>query len=426
MAAGEPVEQELRCRRADGVYFWFLNRNIPLRDDAGNIIRWYGVLTNIDALKKTEHALQMREHELLGILETIPSMLWSTSPTGEVTHISQRVLGYTGRSLEDFHNMGWKRIIHPDDVEDTAKAFCRAIETGESYSAMHRLRHRGVEYRWYHASGGPLRDSDGNIIQWYGLSIDIDERKRAEDYLRDTRIQLAKASRLATVAELSGSIAHELNQPLMSILANAQVARKWLNAGPPNVGEVKESIERIIRDSRAAGETMQHIRALFKQEAFDKKDVNIVDILREVIRVVQEDPKKRDIPVDYQFEESLPMVPIDKIQIQQVFINVIVNAIEAQEGQQISPRVVLRASTESDAMLIQVVDNGPGVDDPERIFDAFMTTKQNGMGIGLAVSRTIVEAHGGRLWAENNIAGGATFSVALPLAHASATETQIL
>ena len=163
---------------------------------------------------------------------------------------------------------------------------------------------------------------------------------------------------------------------------------------------------------------MQHIRALFKQESFDKKDVNIPDIIREVVRIVQEDPKKRDAPIRCHFEESLPAVAVDQIQIQQVFINLIVNAIEALEGRQVEPLIVLRVVRDSNGMLIQVIDNGPGVHDPDRIFDAFMTTKEKGMGIGLAVSRSIVEAHGGRLWAENNQTRGATFSVALPLSHA--------
>jgi hypothetical protein len=418
LAAGESVEQELRCRRADGTYLWFLNRDFPLRDEEGNVIKWYGVLMNIDALKEAESALQMREHELLCIIDTIPSMLWSTSPTGESTHLSQRFREYWGTSFEGIADRGWVNLIHPDDREDTTKAFFRAIETGDSFSAIQRLRRADGEYRWHHSMGEPLRDPDGKIIQWYGLSIDIDERKRAEDHLRDTRIKLAKASRLATVAELAGSIAHELNQPLMSILANAQAAKRWLNAVQPNTTEVNSSIERIIRDARAADETMQHIRALFKQESVDKINVKIPDILREVVRFVQEDPKKRDVPIECDFEESLSAIHVDKIQIQQVFINLIVNAIEALEGQQVVPRVVLRAATNSNGMLIQVIDNGPGVDDPDRIFDAFMTTKEKGMGIGLAVSRTIVEAHGGQLWAENNRTGGATFNVALPLSHA--------
>ena len=153
LAAGAPGEHEVRFRRTDGSYHWFLNRYLPLRDDGGNVIKWYATLTNIDALKQTEYALQTREQELVGIIETIPSMLWSTSPTGEVTHVSQRVLEYTGLSHEDFLNLGWKRIIHPDDFVDTAKSFFRAIQTGEPYCATHRLRRRDGEYRWHHASG---------------------------------------------------------------------------------------------------------------------------------------------------------------------------------------------------------------------------------------------------------------------------------
>jgi hypothetical protein len=421
LAAGMPIGHELRCRHVDGTYHWFLYRGLPLRDDGGNVVKWYGTLTNIDALKETESALQMREHELLGIIETIPSMLWSVSPTGETTHHSQRGLEYSGATLEELVNRGWENFIHPDDREETVKVFARALKSGESYSAIHRLRRADGEYRWHHSMAEPLRDPHGKIIQWYGLAIDIDERRRAEDHLRDTRIKLAKASRLATVAELAGSIAHELNQPLMAMLANAQAARRWLNAVPPNMTEANLSIERIIRDARSADAAMQHTRGLFKQESFDKKDVNIPDIIREVVRIVQEDPKRRDVPIECHFDESLPAVPVDQIQIQQVFINLIVNAIEALDGQQVDPLIVLRAATTSNGMLIQVIDNGPGVGDPERIFDSFMTTKKKGMGIGLAVSRSIVEVHGGRLWAENNKTGGATFNVALPLSPANPT-----
>ena len=420
-----PYEDAYRMLANDGKYHWYLVRGEPLHDDSENIINWFGIHSNIDALKETEHALQMREHELVGIIETIPSMLWSTWPSGEPNHLSQRILDFFGATFEEFVNRGWESFIHPDDREETAKAFFRAIETGEPYNLINRLRRVDGAYLWHQTRGEPLCDPAGKIVQWYGLSVDIDERKRTEDHLRDTSIKLAKASRLATVAELAGSIAHELNQPLMSILANAQAAKRWLNAAPPNVMEVNSSIERIIRDARAADETMQHIRALFKQESFDKKHVNIPDIIREVVRIVREDPKKRDVPIEYHFEESLPAVPVDQIQIQQVLINLIVNAIEALEGQQVAPLVVLRAVTDSNGMLIQVIDNGPGVDDPDRIFDAFMTTKEKGMGIGLAVSRSIVEAHGGRLWAEINKTGGATFNVALPLSHASPTAAYI-
>lgn len=419
--SGEPVDVELRCRRVDGIYHWFLNRSIALRDDDGKVLKWFGILFDINALKEAENALRAREHELLCIIDTIPSMLWSTWPNGEPRHLSQRLLEYFGVGFSELADRGWLRFIHPDDRAEAGKSFYRAMETGASYNITNRLRNAQGEYRWHQTRGEPLRDSDGQILQWYGLSIDIDEGKRAEDNLLDTRLKLAKASRLATVAELAGSIAHELNQPLMSILANAQAANRWLNVAPQKLVEANSSIERIVRDARAADETMQHIRALFKQESFYKENVSVPDIIRESIRIVQEDPKKRLVTIECHFDDYQSPIQVDKIQIQQVFINLFANAIEALEGRD-APLIVLRAATDSDRALIQVMDNGPGVIDPDRIFDAFMTTKANGMGIGLAVSRTIIEAHGGRLWAENNDRGGATFNVALPLIHPGIAE----
>jgi PAS domain S-box-containing protein len=417
LAAEAPVEHELRCRRADGTYHWFLYRSHPLRDDGGNVVKWYGTLTNIDVLKEIEHALQMRERELIGIIETIPSMLWITSPTGEPTHNSQRLLEYVGVSFEEFVNRGWVSFIHPDDGEESAKAFFRALENGESYNVIHRVRRADGEYRWHQTRGEPLCDPHGRIIQWYGISVDIDERKRAEDHLRDTRIKLSTASKIATVAELSASVAHELNQPLMAVLGNAQAAKRWLAANPPNLSETNASIERILRDIRSADETMQRIRALFKSEPYKKRDESVLDVIRESLRFIHEDPNKREVQIDLSIEGSLPSICIDRIQIQQVLINLISNAIEATGESANTANIRLKAFIAKEReVIVQVIDSGPGLVDTEKIFDAFMTTKEKGMGIGLTVSRSIVEAHGGRLWAENNPdRDGATFNVALPM-----------
>ena len=202
----------------------------------------------------------------------------------------------------------------------------------------------------------------------------------------------------------------------MAVLGNAQAAKRWLAANPPDLTETNASIERILRDIRLADETMQRIRALFKSEPYEKRDESVLDIIRESLRFVHEHPKKREVRIDWSIEDSLPPICVDRIQTQQVFINLISNAIEATDGSANTAKILLRAFvTQEHEVIVQVIDNGTGLKDTEKIFDAFMTTKEKGMGIGLAVSRSIVEAHGGRLWAENNPYGGATFNVALPV-----------
>jgi C4-dicarboxylate-specific signal transduction histidine kinase len=248
----------------------------------------------------------------------------------------------------------------------------------------------------------------------------VDERKRAEDHLRETRVKLARASRIAAVAELSASIAHELNQPLTAVIANAQAARRWLSNNPPNFSEAMTSIERVQCAGRVADKRMQHIRALFKQQPLRKKHALPSQIIREAIRFVHEDGKRDEIPIDVQIAGDLPPILVEQIQIQEVLINLISNGIEAMESNARPPHLMIRGSLVSEGeVLIEVIDSGPGLKDTENIFDAFITTKEKGMGIGLAVSRSIIEGHDGQLWAENNPDYGAKFSIKLPVAGAA-------
>lgn len=412
---GIPYEDTYRILANDGKYHWHLVRAHPYRDDGNNIVSWYGVHT-IDALKSAESALHLREHELLHIIDTVPSMLWAASPTGEAMHISRRLHEYSGWTLENFSNLGWENFVHPDDLEETAKAFFRSMQTGESFSSVHRLRRADGEFRWHHVMGEPLRDPEGKIIPWYGLSVDIDERKKAEERLNETRAKLNEASRIAMVAELSASIAHELNQPLTSALGNAQAARRWRDATPPNIQEVTTSIDRIVRDAKAADQTMQNIRALFKRESFERREASLAEVISEAVRFVEGDRNKQRVPVHCIFQDNLPRVFVDPVLIQEVFVNLISNAIQATESNPREPQVTIKAAALDDKeVAIQVIDNGPGIDDPEKIFDAFVTTEEKGMGIGLAVSRSIAEAHQGELWAEKNPDFGATFTLKIPL-----------
>jgi PAS domain S-box-containing protein len=396
------------------------SHHVPVqgRDELAHLSRVFNQTTV--KLQQLYENLQRSEQELRDVINAVPAMIWRATPRGDIDLWNRTMIESIGEPRETPGSLDLICRVDLEHLASMQERWSRSVQLGIPYEDTYRLLANDGKYHWYLVRAEPFRDEGENIINWYGMAVDIDEQKRAEDRLRETRIKLSKASRIATVAELSASIAHELNQPLMSVLANAQAGKRWLAHNPPNLMETNASIDRILRDARGADETMQRIRALFKREAFEKKEANIRDILGEAVRLVQEDPNKREIPIDRRFDEPLPLVSVDSIQIQEVFINLISNATEAMEDIGISPLVKVRAAvTDQSEMLVQVIDNGPGVSDVEKIFDAFVTTKESGMGIGLAVSRSIVEAHGGRLWAENNQDGGTTFSIALPLSSLS-------
>ena len=175
LESGKPHDAVCRFRGADGRYRWFEVRGEPLRAGDGAVLSWYGVLIDIDDRRKAEDALRESEYKLRQIIDTVPGLIWSTGPDGEPTHVSQRLLDYSGMRFEDFKQVGWKAFVHPDDFPQTAKAYDHAIQSGTSYHGVLRLRRADGEFRWHHARCEPLRDRQGRIIQWYGLSVDIDE-----------------------------------------------------------------------------------------------------------------------------------------------------------------------------------------------------------------------------------------------------------
>src|SRR5271166_2179709 len=197
LRTGEAGEYSFRVRNAQGGYRWFLSRSEPLRASDGTLLQWVGVNLDIDELKRAEEGLRESEYKLRQIIETMPSLLWSLGPHGEQTHLNQRALDYIGVRYEDLLRLGWIEFLHPDDRSETASAFSHSMQTGTSFQAVHRLRRADGEYFWHHARGEPLRDGQGRVIQWYGLTVDIDEGKRAEDRLRRSEAYLAEAQRLS-------------------------------------------------------------------------------------------------------------------------------------------------------------------------------------------------------------------------------------
>jgi PAS domain S-box-containing protein len=343
-------------------------------------------------------------------------MLWSAAPDGEPTYVSKTVRDYSGMGIEDFLNLGWKEFIHPDDFPETAKAFYHAIQTGESYRIKHRLRRADGQYRWHDARGEPLRDKLQRIIQWYGLAVDIDGAKRAEDELRATQSQLARASQAATVAELSASIAHEVNQPLAGIVASAETCRTWLSGDDPNLPRARAAIERIIRDGKATADIIRRIRALFRQTEPAKASLQINEVIDEVRRLAQDELNRRGVSMELELAHDLPPVLADRIQIQQVLMNLIRNGAEAMEDENgDARRLSVRSQCLDDCIVVDVCDHGLGLTHPEKVFEPFYSTKPDGLGVGLAISRSIVQAHGGALRVRANEPRGTVFSLTIPL-----------
>jgi PAS domain S-box-containing protein len=668
-------EAVCRFRGADGQYRWFAVSGAPLKAGDGRVLRWYGVMIDIDDRRKAEEAIRESEYKLRQIIETVPGHLWSTRPDGEPTQLNQRMLDYSGMRFEDFQHGGWETFIHPGDFAETAKAFYHAIQTGTPYQGVMRLRRADGEFRWHDARCEPLRDRQGRIVQWYGLSVDIDEGKKAEDRLRRSEAYLAEAQRLshtgsavyndteilywseeasriwgfdplqgipsreavwqrihpddldraneniehavrekrsranafriilpdgtvkhveatnypvfsasgelleivATVidvterkraeqalresegkfrdyaetasdwfweigpdykftlltenafgshsadrigtacwdhaldletepekwrlvratldsrkpfrdfvycsmggngspmyvkasgkpvfdanggfrgyrgtgtdvtalmraqeeherlrqlesdlahmnrlsmmGELAASLAHEIAQPIATARNNARAAMHFLDRSPPDPDHVKEALACVVDDADRAGEILDRIRDHIKKAPPRKERVDLNHAITDVIALAQGVIIENGVSVQTRLTDGLPHVQADCVQVLQVVLNLILNAVEAMSSVKKGVRE-LAISTEqhqADGVLVAVRDSGPGIDPGhlDRVFDAFYTTKSSGVGMGLSICRSIINTHGGRLWADVNASGGALFQFTLPSA----------
>ena len=364
------------------------------------------------------------------IIDTIPAMVWSISPDGSSDFLNKRFRDYTGLSLEDIRDWArtdalhrpWMNALHPDDrgMDD----WSAALAPGEPFEKEARLRQFDGEYRRFLLRFVPLRDERGRIVEWYAKSTDIEDLRRAEEelrrreaHLRDVQMELAHANRVTTTGQLAASIAHEVSQPIAAALTNANAARRWLAAEPPDLSEVGQALDRITRDGGRASDIIGRIRALVRKAPPRNDQLNINETIREVITLTRSEMRSSKTLLQTQLAHGLPPISGDRVQLQQVILNLILNAVEAMSETSDAARKLL-IRTEQDgpgSVLVAVEDSGPGLkpENVDRAFDAFYTTKINGLGMGLSICRSIVEAHGGRVWAAN-VPQGATFQFTLP------------
>jgi len=543
VASGEPFELELRAQRFDGAYRWLQSRGSPLRDTNGNIVRWYNLLIDIDERRSAEQALAESELNFKLIIDTIPALAWSARSDGSAEFFNQHYLDFTGLSPEEAKDWGWMTVVHPEDADGLATKLQGIIDCEAPGEAEARLRRQDGEYRWFLFRASPLRDANGTLVKWYGVNTDIEDRKRAEAELKRAydsftdaqrlshtgnftvdivadehtwseelyrifefdpamkitlqalrevihpedlssfdveftrclggvdfdlvfrivtqtgkvkhvrsharlieqnagrprfigaiqdisaskiaeedldraRFELARVARVSTLGTLAASIAHEVSQPLSGVITNASTCLRMLNADPPNVDGAREIAGRTIRDGHRASDVITRLRALHSNKSMALELVDLNEATREVIALSLGDLQRSQVIVQSELADGLPSVIGDRVQLQQVVLNLLRNASEAMANVNDRPgHLLIRTEREDgDCVRVTVSDSGPGIDSRgvEKIFDAFYTTKNGGMGIGLSVSRSIIDRHHGRLWVEPNEGPGTTFAFAIP------------
>jgi PAS domain S-box-containing protein len=423
VTTGTPYAIEHRCRRADGVYRWFQVRALAVHDGDNNISGWYVLLTDIEDRKRAEEALRASEQRLSLIINTMPVLAWSALPDGVVEFFNQRWLDYTGLSPEQAHGWGWTEAVHCDDLGRMTKHWQSMISAGGSGEIEARFRRFDGDYRWFLFRADPMRDESGAIIKWYGTNTDIDDWKQAQEELRNTQAELARMMRVMTIGQLTASIAHEVSQPLSGIITNASTCLRMLKSYPPNIDGALETAQRTIRDGNRASDVITRLRTLFSKKQIEVEPLDLNEAAREVIALLSGELQRNDVILKQEFSDHLPTVNGDRVQLQQVILNLLRNASDAMSSVADRPRqMVLRTELEDEHVCLSIQDSGVGFapEVADQMFESFYTTKSDGMGVGLSVSRSIIEANHGRLWATANDGPGATFAFSIPCEHGSA------
>ncbi len=327
-----------------------------------------------------------------------------------------RIFGYD-RTTRPSVKLALQRV-HPDDVALVEQTVERAAQDGKDYEHEYRLLMPDGAVKYVQVAARPMT-SELSGVEFVGAVMDVTARKHAEEALRKAQAELAHVARVMTMGELTASIAHEINQPLAAIVANGDACQAWLAGAAPNLDQARESVSLIVSDANRAADIIKRIRALVKKAETETVPLNINDAIREVVALAGAEARRNRVALRTELAEDLPPVVGDRVQLQQVIINLVMNGTEAMSSVADRPRELLVRSrrVESDRVLVAVQDVGIGIKPASltKIFDTFYSTKPQGMGMGLAIARSIIENHGGRLWALPNDGPGMTFQFALPV-----------
>src|SRR5258707_9057059 len=406
ITSGNPYDFETRIRRFDGVYRWFQVRGLPVRDGNGRILRWCALHTDIDERKRAEDALKRSEAFLAEgqRLSRIGSLSWRVE-TGEITWSEElyRIFGFERDVPVTLDLIGSR--VHLEDIPLMNDMVERARGAVRDFEYEHRLLMPDDSVKYLHLIAHGDRDNDGRL-EYIGAVQDVTQRQSSEEALARARSELAHVGSVTSLAPLTASIAHEVNQPLSGIVTNASTCLRMLTLDPPNVDGARETARRTIRDGNRASDVITRLRALFSKKDTIAERVHLNDATREVIALSLSELQRDRVILRCELAEDLPLVTGDRVQLQQVILNLLRNGSDAMNTVHDRPRELLIRTKrdEGGRALLSVKDAGIGFDPQsmDKLFQAFYTTKNDGMGIGLSVSRSIIEQHGGRLWATLN------------------------
>jgi len=536
---------DIRIRGRDGQYHWFLaSLGRPIDAHSSSSLRTLVALP-INERKAAEVAREAEFTDIRMMLEYVPTMIWRTTASGEMDYANARYLRAWTQTLDTIYGWGWKDSVHPDDRDGIVSYWANHIGTDADGMYEFRVGSPQNGYRWYLSISTPRRDENGDVVQWYGATFDIEDRKRAEQRLQRSeaflrqgqlisktgsvgvdlttgehhwseetyrileldqsltpgfesylqrvhpddfalvleklelvkrnqqdvefehrlsfpdgrikhirvmvnpvhagadelntvgvimdvtstklaeqemhraQVELTRVTRIATMAELTASIAHEINQPLSGILTNGEASLRWLNRSEPNIAEAREAIERLVVGARRVSDVVRQLRAIFTRKDPAPTEFDLNDLIRSTVLLLRSHINHHRGSVSLNLASELPAIFADPVQIQQVIINLLTNGLQAPRKSEASERrLLIETARDESGVLLRVCDDGLGIDDAHlaNIFEPFFTTKNEGMGMGLSICRSIIEAHGGRIFAHANASGGATVGFTLPVA----------
>src|SRR5580658_1155257 len=421
LASGRPGELEARLRRVDGEYRWFLFRATPSFDENGKVVKWYGTNIDIEERKRAEQDLRRSEAylaEAQRLTQTGSCAIHGTSR--ETSYWSEEMFRLFGfdpqQGLPRFEQ--WVQRIHPEDRDKFKLASDRTLLKNLDCDVEFRIVRPDGTVRHIHGIGHPVLSPNGELVQVVGTMVDTTERKHAEearDRLRQLEADLAHINRVSVMGEMAASLAHEIKQPISAATTNAQISLWLLERDQLEIQELREAISAVMQSVKRAADIIDHVRSLSKKGTQDRVLVDLNQVIREIEPLLEYESRPSSVAIRLNLSEHIPQVSGDRVQLQQVVMNLMLNAIEAMKNSG-GELVVTSEQTDSGQVLISLSDIGVGLPEnkEDRIFEAFFSTKPQGTGMGLAISRSIIESHGGRLWAKGNPECGATFYFELP------------